>query len=148
MRTWKKAAIGMALVVGIVAPVLVGCNILKYQICVNNQSSYDLIEVNVVAQGAGSWGADDLIGIVAPGQSQDIKGFTAGEYMVRGVFDVADSQVCPPVINDEYIVTNTNIEITTTNVCIDYNEQYVVQNGGTKAPGDCVEIYGEVRFVI
>ncbi|MFA6242351.1 MAG: hypothetical protein WC655_15560 [Candidatus Hydrogenedentales bacterium] len=145
MRTWKKAAIAMALVVGIVAPVTVGCNLLSYQICVNNQSSYDLVEVNVVTQGAVSWGSDDLVGIVGPGETQDIKGFSAGEYMVRGVFDVADGQVCEPVINNEYIVTNTNIEITTTNVCIDYDEQFVVE---TKAPGDCVEIYGSVRFVI
>ncbi|MBX7256803.1 MAG: hypothetical protein K1Y02_10605 [Candidatus Hydrogenedentes bacterium] len=147
MRTWKTAAIVMSIAVGIVAPVMVGCNLLTYQICVNNQSSYDLIEVNVVALGAGSWGSNDLTGIVGPGQTQDIKGFSAGDYMVRGVFDVADSQVCEPVINDEYIVTNTNIDITTTNVCIDYNEQYVVQNG-VKAPGDCVEIYGAVRFEI
>jgi len=145
MRNWKKAAILMALIVGIAAPVMVGCNLLKYQICVNNQSSYDLVEVNVVTDGSVSWGADDLTGVLAPGQTQDIKGFSAGDYMVRAIFDVADGQVCPPVINNEYIVTNTGIVITTTNVCIDYNEQYAVDE---KAPASCVEIYGAVRFVI
>lgn len=125
--------------------VLAGCNLLQYQFCINNLTSFDLKEVNVAAQGAASWGGNDLSGALAPGGSEDIKGFAAGVYMVRGVFDVIDGEdFCDEVYNNELIVVNEGIEITTTNICIDYVEGLEFD---VKLPA-CSDIYGAVRFAI
>lgn len=142
MSNWKRFAVVMAVLVSVALPVMVGCNLLKYQFEINNLTSYDLVEVNITTDGAASWGSNDLAAVIAPGGSQDIKSFAAGDYMVRGVFDVADAEedeICGPVYNDEYLVYNTDIEITTTNIAIDYKEQF---------EGECTSIYGDVRFVI
>ncbi len=144
MKRLTRYAVVATLAVAAIIPMLAGCNILQYQFCINNLTQFDLKEVNIVAQGAESWGPNDLSGTLIPGDSEDIKGFAAGTYMVRGVFDVVDDvDICDEVINDEYIVINEGLEITTTNICIDYDE---------RVPDDkseiCVEIYGEPRFVI
>ncbi|MFA6242352.1 MAG: hypothetical protein WC655_15565 [Candidatus Hydrogenedentales bacterium] len=144
MKTLTRYAGVVIVATALIVPMMVGCNILQYQFCINNLTEYDLKEVNIVTQGSASWGANDLSGTLVPGGSEDIKGFAAGTYMVRGVFDVVDEvDICDEVINDEYIVINEGLEITTTNICIDYDEQI---------PSDkseiCFEIYGAPRFVI
>ncbi len=139
MSNWKRFAVVMTVLVSVALPVMVGCNLLQYQFEINNLTSFDLVEVNITTDGAASWGSNDLTAVLAPGGSEDIKGFSAGDYMVRGVFDVVDGDVCEPVYNNEYLVYNTDIEITTTNVAIDYQEEY---------DGECTDIYGDVRFVI
>ncbi|MBX7256800.1 MAG: hypothetical protein K1Y02_10590 [Candidatus Hydrogenedentes bacterium] len=148
MRVVRRFGLAMGVCVVLVATVLAGCNLLQYQFCINNLTSFDLTDVNIVNQGADSWGANDLSAVLAPGGSEDIKGFAAGTYMVRGVFDVADSsEFCDDVINDELIVVNEGIDITTTNVCIDYREDTLLQ-GKAVVIGGCTLIYGDVRFVI
>ncbi|MBX7256804.1 MAG: hypothetical protein K1Y02_10610 [Candidatus Hydrogenedentes bacterium] len=144
MSNWKRFAVVMAVLVSVALPVMVGCNLLQYQFEINNLTSYDLMEVNITADGAQSWGSNDLSAILAPGGSEDIKGFAAGEYMVRGVFDVADAEddeICGPIYNDEYLVYNTGIEVTTTNVAIDYSEDVDTEE-------ECTFIYGDVRYII
>lgn len=147
MKTLR--AYGVLACAGVVAvsAVLAGCNLLKYQFCINNFTSYDLIEVNIASQGAPSWGSNDLSAVLGPGGSEDIKGFSAGTYMVRGVFDIAgDPYLCDEVINGELIVVNEGIDITTTNVCIDYEEiSGFVDDSKSEA---CTTIYGAVRFEI
>jgi len=145
MKRLTRYAVVAVLTVGVIVPMLVGCNLLQYQFCISNLTSFDLKEVNIVTQGAASWGSNDLTAVLGPGSSVDIKGFLAGTYMVRAVFDVADaSDLCDEIINDEYIVTNEGLEITTTNICIDYDEQIP----DAKSDGPCYEIYGAPRFVI
>ena len=148
MRVVRRFGLPVGVCLVLVATVMAGCNLLQYQFCINNLTSFDLLEVNIVTQGAVSWGSNDLTAVLAPGGSEDIKGFSAGTYMVRGVFDVADgTDFCDTIINDELIVVNEGIEITTTNVCIDYDEIISSQEKAV-APGDCMNIYGSVRFVI
>lgn len=144
MHRFTRLATAAILTIGAATPLLIGCNLLTYQFCINNLTSFDLKEVNVASQGAPSWGANDLSGAVAPGGSEDIKGFSAGTYMVRAVFDIVDEQeICEDVYNNEYIVVNEGLEITTTNICIDYDEQFP-----GKKDAVCVDIYGAARFVI
>ncbi|MBX7256802.1 MAG: hypothetical protein K1Y02_10600 [Candidatus Hydrogenedentes bacterium] len=144
MKRFTRYALVAILAMGAVTPLLVGCNLLQYQFCINNLTSFDLKEVNIAAQGAPSWGSNDLSGTLLPGGSVDIKGFSPGMYMVRGVFDIVNEEdVCEDVYNNEFIVVNDGLEITTTNICIDYDEE-VPEKKSTV----CVDIYGAARFEI
>ncbi len=145
MRAVRRIGLPVGVALVLVATVMVGCNLLQYQFCINNLTDFDLTEVNIVSQGALSWGANDLTAVLAPGGAEDIKGFSAGTYMVRGVFDVADqSGFCQEIINDELIVVSDGLEITTTNICIDYRQAALLQG---KAPV-CTSIYDAIRFEI
>ncbi|MBX7256799.1 MAG: hypothetical protein K1Y02_10585 [Candidatus Hydrogenedentes bacterium] len=145
MRRSRSWGILAAVILVAVATVFAGCNLLQYQFCINNFTSYDLKEVNVANQGALSWGPNDLTSVLVSGQSEDIKGFAPGTYMVRGVFDIVDEFLfCGEAVNNELIVVNEGIEITTTNVCIDY---YQGLSWNRRLPA-CSTIYGDVRFEI
>lgn len=149
MRVVRRFGLPVGVCLVLVATVLAGCNLLHYQFCINNLTSFDLLQVNIVSQGSASWGTNDLSATLVPGGSEDIDGFASGVYMVRGVFDVADaSGFCDEVINDELIVVNEGIEITTTNVCIDYQEDTQIGSQTKAVIGNCTFIYGDVRFVI
>ncbi|MFA6242353.1 MAG: hypothetical protein WC655_15570 [Candidatus Hydrogenedentales bacterium] len=149
MRAVRRIGLPVGVALVLVATVMAGCNLLQYQFCINNLTDYDLTEVNIVSQGALSWGANDLTAVLAPGGAEDIKGFSAGTYMVRGVFDVADGPIfCDEIINDELIVVNEGLEITTTNICIDYQETLGSLNGENSKAVICTTIYGAVRFEI
>ena len=144
MKKWFRVVGSAVVLAGLSISVFVGCNILQYQFCITNLTAFNLDEINIVPQGASSWGANDLSAFIAPGGEQDIKGFAPGTYMVRAVFDVTDATgLCGSVINGELIVTNNELTITTTNICIDYDEQ--VESAGK---GGCTDVYGAAHFEI
>ncbi|MBX7256801.1 MAG: hypothetical protein K1Y02_10595 [Candidatus Hydrogenedentes bacterium] len=147
MRVVRRFGLLAGMCVVLVVTVLAGCNLLQYQFCVTNLTPYDLKEVNITTQSADSWGSNDLTGVIEPGGSEDIKGFSPGMYMVRGVFDIAgEPNLCHEVINGELIIVNEGLEITTTNICIDYRE---IEGIVSKDKADvCTSIYGAARFEI
>ena len=145
--TLSRILLSGVLLLIVAIPILVGCNVLQYQFCISNFTPFNLNEVDIVSQGASSWGTNSLASFIPPGGEKDIKGFAPGTYMVRAVFDVADtSGLCGPIINGLYIVTNNDLTITTTNICIDYDEQQTANTD--KVPATCTEIYGSAHFEI
>jgi hypothetical protein len=156
----KHWVLGAALLALTAVPALVGCDFLPYQFCIFNGTSYVLKELNIVQADSASWGPNDLAdgAPLAPGADQDIKGFGAGSYWVRAIFDVVD-----PLVNDfcnspgksfqtvnqganEVLVYSYDLDpITTANLCIDYEERSI--GNGQKLP-TCLEIYAAAHFEI
>jgi hypothetical protein len=154
MKKWRRVALCAALLVGVAVPVLVGCNILVYQFCIFNGTDYILKELNIVKAGDASWGPNDLNSgtPLAAGASEDIKGFSAGSYWVRAIFDVVDPlgsnlcsntsksyQVVSQGTNEVFVYSYDLPSITTANLCLDYLVQDIEK---------CLEIYVNDHFEI
>ena len=170
MSNRKRFGIALAVLAGVTVSVLVGCNVLQYQFCITNNTSFNLKEVNIVLADTLSWGANQLSNEpLLPGQEQDIKGWAPGTYWVRAKFDVIDPcqnnfcETAPPKglslvsqsfqnvkceLNEVWVYSFDLPAITTTNLCIDYDEQQVNLSKPILLQFDCTEIYATAHFEI
>ncbi len=159
MLTWKGWVMGSVLAALLIVSVTVSCSVLKYQFCITNLTSFNLKEVDIVPEGQPSWGVNQLSATLLPGQEQDTPGWAPGTYWVRAIFDVIDpcgngfcgglvksTQQIECTLNEVLVYSFDLPAITTTNLCIDYQER-----DSTLQPPKaftCHEIYATSHFAI
>ena len=114
MRRYGRL-IAIALVVGVALP-LVGCPILVLKLCLINNSSLPILEVNLSPATNPAWGANQLAATLAAGQTTCLQGISPDTYDVRAVFEskVKSQKLLTEVVAFGIPMTNAHRNITYT----------------------------------
>ncbi len=114
MRRYGRI-IAIALVVGVALP-LVGCPIVVLKLCLINNSSLPIVEVNLAAASTNTWGANQLAATLGAGATTCLEGITPNTYDVRAVFSskVKNQKLLTEVVAWGVAMTNANRNITYT----------------------------------
>ena len=132
----SRRVASLALLAAVALPLAIGCQFLVFKICIKNQTDYYLDEVAVKESGEPTY-PPAILTDIAPGSTGDSGGYRAGSYDIRASFDVADDEVCEP------IVEVTEIEIEGTHVCVTYEQQSLLTKGECND-----EIYATIEYVL
>jgi hypothetical protein len=127
--------IAIALVVGVALP-LVGCPLVVLKLCLINNSSLPIVEVNLSAATNPAWGANQLVATLAAGATTCLEGISPNTYDVRAIFEskVKSQKLLTEVVTFGVPLTNANRNITYTGM-IAAALQHSVSAGYLKGEG-------------